>query len=375
MTKKMKALIPILLLGCPMWLFSQTISITNNSKNERKDAIVSIEWKEILSKFSKLDLTNFKVIDLETKKEIPFQLEYKGEKEVQNLLLQVSVPEKGTIQLGFEKGKPTPIESKTFARFVPERLDDFAWENDKIAYRTYGKALEGTKGDAYGLDVWVKRTDKLVIDTRYKGEKYHIDNGDGLDYYHVGHTLGAGNIAPIVKDEVIFSKNYHRYKVLDNGPLRTSFVLEYDAWKVDGMDVIATKKITIDAGSQMNKIEVNYDFAGKDTLSVVVGIIKRPQQGSILLDEKEGTTAYWEPQHGAEGTTGVGVILTTPVTGTSITKEQILTHTTYKKGIPFVYYMGAAWDKAGEITEAGKWFSYLRGFKNQQKTNLKVKIQ
>lgn len=374
MSNKLKILIPFLL-GCPMWLFSQTISIANNSKMERKDAVVSIEWKEVLAKFPKTDITNFKVIDSESKKEVPFQLEYKGEKDVQNLLVQVSVGEKATVQLGIEKGKPTPIEPKTFARYVPERLDDFAWENDKIAFRTYGKALEGTKGDAYGLDVWVKRTDKLVINTRYKGDKYHVDNGDGMDYYHVGHTLGAGNIAPIVKDEVIYSKNYHRYKVLDNGPLRTSFILEYDAWKVDGIDVTATKKVTIDAGSQMNKIEVNYDFAGKDSLSLVVGIIKRPQQGSMLLDEKEAITAYWEPQHGEDGTTGVGVILATPVTGTSITKDQILTHTTYKKGQSFVYYMGAAWDKGGEIKDSGKWFSYLRGFKNQQKNALKVKIQ
>jgi hypothetical protein len=356
-------------------VFSQTISITNNSKNERKDAIVSIEWKEILSKFPKIDITNFKVIDSESKKEVPFQLEYKGEKEVQNLLLQVSVGEKATIPLTLEKGKPTLIEPKTYARFVPERLDDFAWENDKIAYRTYGKAIEGTKGDAYGLDVWVKRTDKLVINTRYKGEKYHVDNGDGMDYYHVGHTLGAGNIAPIVGDSIIYPKNFHRWKVLDNGPLRTNFVLEYDEWMVDGMKTTVNKKFSIDAGSQMNKIEIDFKFEGKNELPVVIGIIKRPEMGAILLDEKEGTTAYWEPQHGEDGTTGIGIILTTPVTKTTITKDQILTHTTYKKGEPFVYYMGAAWDKGGEIKDSGKWFSYLKNFKNQQKSMLKVKIQ
>src|SRR3954467_2589311 len=31
--------------------------------------------------------------------------------------------------------------SKVFARYVPERLDDFAWENDKIAHRISGPAL------------------------------------------------------------------------------------------------------------------------------------------------------------------------------------------------------------------------------------------
>ncbi len=355
-------------------LFSQIISITNPSKGERKDAVVAIAWKDLLAKNPKLDAGDFKVIDVNSKKEVPCQLEFNGQKEVQNLLVQVTVGDKATVQISLERGKFTPISPKTYARVVPERLDDFAWENDKIAFRTYGKALEGTKGDAYGLDVWVKRTDKLVINTRYKGEKYHIDNGDGLDYYHVGHTLGAGNIAPIVKDEIVYPKNYHRWKILDSGALRTTFVLEYDAWMVDGMPVTATKKFTLDSGSQMNKIEVAFDFQGKDTLPIVIGIIKRPENGAINLDEKEGITAYWEPQHGADGTTGVAVILTTPVTGTSITKEQMLTHTTYKKGVPFIYYMGAAWDKAGEIKDSGKWFSYVRNYRNQQKTPLKVQI-
>ena len=372
---KKLSIVFLLSVGIKNFTFAQTISIQNNSKNERKNAVVTIPWKDVQSKFGKLDISQFKVVDQDSKSEIPFQLEFKGKKEVQNLLVQLTIPEKTTAKLTIENGQAGPFVSKTFARFVPERLDDFAWENDKIGFRTYGKALEGTKGDAFGLDVWVKRTDKLVIDTRYKLDKYHLDNGDGLDYYHVGHTLGAGNIAPIVKNEINYSKNYHRYKVLDNGPLRTTFVLEYDAWKVDGMDVTSTKTFTIDAGSQMNKIEVNFDFNGVDSLPVVVGIIKRPEQGSIMLDEKEGLTGYWEPQHGPDGTTGVGVILTTKVTGTSITKDQILTHSMYKKGVPFVYYMGAAWDKAGEITDASKWNSYLKNYKNQLKSPLKPKIQ
>jgi Domain of unknown function (DUF4861) len=373
MTNRAKTLL-LVAFSLPIWLFSQTIAITNPSKTERKDAVVAIAWKDILAKNPKLDTDNFKVVENSTKKELPFQLEFNGQKEVQNLLVQVSLGDKATVQISLEKGKPTPVSPKTFARYVPERLDDFAWENDKIAFRTYGKALEGTKGDAFGLDVWVKRTTDLIINRRYKGDKYHIDNGDGLDYYHVGHTLGAGNIAPIVKNEIVYSKNYHRWKILDSGTLRTTFILEYDAWMVDGMSVTATKKITLDAGSQMNKIEVMFDFQGKDTLPVVIGIIKRPEVGAILLDEKEATTAYWEPQHGADGTTGVSIILTTPVTGTSITKDQILTHTTYKKGVPFVYYMGAAWDKAGEIKDSGKWFSYVKAYKNGQKAPLKVKI-
>src|SRR5699024_9190524 len=126
---------------------------------------------------------------------------------------------------------------KTYCRYVPERKDDFAWENDRIAFRAYGKALEGTNEDAHGFDVWVKRTDQPVLNRRYKGNDYHNDHGDGLDYYHVGLTLGAGNIAPYTNDSIRYPGNYRKWKVLDNGPIRSTFQLFYDSWKVEGKDV------------------------------------------------------------------------------------------------------------------------------------------
>ena len=32
-------------------------------------------------------------------------------------------------------------DGATYARFVPEREDDFAWENDLVAFRAYGPAM------------------------------------------------------------------------------------------------------------------------------------------------------------------------------------------------------------------------------------------
>src|SRR4029077_11461272 len=36
---------------------------------------------------------------------------------------------------------------KAFGRFNRERFDDFVWENDRIAHRTYGKGLETWAGE------------------------------------------------------------------------------------------------------------------------------------------------------------------------------------------------------------------------------------
>ena len=41
----------------------------------------------------------------------------------------------------------TEDQFKAHGRFVRERFDDFAWENDRIAHRMYGKALETWEGE------------------------------------------------------------------------------------------------------------------------------------------------------------------------------------------------------------------------------------
>ena len=338
-----------------------TVTIKNNSALERKETVVTIKWATLLNTYPQIDTTNFVVINGNTKKQIAYQLEHKGTTAIQNLLVQVDLKAKSTLTLLIQKGKPEPFTAKTYARYVPERLDDFAWENDKIAFRAYGKALEKTEGDAYGYDVWVKRTDKMILNDRYKRNEYHIDHGDGLDYYHVGYTLGAGNMAPFVNDTIRYSANYHHWKMLDNGPLRSTFQLTFDTWNAGGIKVKATKTISIDAGSQLNRIENNYTFDNNKPLPVVVGIIRREKPGVISLNEQQGVMGYWEPTE-KEGTTGVGSILTTPVSTMSVNKTQILAKTTVNNNEPIVYYSGAAWDKAGKITNSKQWFDYLNHF-------------
>ncbi|KIO53469.1 hypothetical protein IW18_08970 [Flavobacterium hibernum] len=351
-----------------------TVTIKNNSALDRKETVVTIKWATISNAYPQIDTSNFVVINGNTKKQIAYQLEHKGTTAIQNLLVQVDLKAKSTLTLLIQKGKPAPFTAKTYARYVPERLDDFAWENDKIAFRAYGKALEKTEGDAYGYDVWVKRIDKMILNDRYKRNEYHIDHGDGLDYYHVGYTLGAGNMAPFVNDTIRYSANYHQWKMLDNGPLRSTFQLTFDTWNAGGIKVKATKTISIDAGSQLNRIENNYTFDNNKPLPVVVGIIRREKPGVISLNEQQGVMGYWEPTE-KEGTTGVGSILTTPVSTMSVNKTQILAKTTVNNNEPIVYYSGAAWDKAGKITNSKQWFHYLNHFYQQLQNPLIVIVK
>ena len=89
-----------------------------------------------------------------------------------------------------------------YARVVPERFDDMAWENDRIAHRMYGFALNSPAAAAVGerlrgsgIDVWGKRVTYPIVDRWYaKGhDQFHKDGeGEGLDLYSIGGSRGAG---------------------------------------------------------------------------------------------------------------------------------------------------------------------------------------
>lgn len=322
--------------------------------------VMEIPYAEIARQLRGIDA--FRVVDAASGEEVPYQLEYRGGEEPLNLLVQVNMPAGETLQLELREGAPAPVAAKTYARYVPERMDDFAWENDKIAFRIYGEALEGTPGDAHGIDVWVKRTPELVIDRWYESGDYHTDHGQGLDYYSVGLTLGAGDIAPYINGSLWFPKHYRGYKVLDNGPLRSTFRLDYEQWDAAGTPLKMSKLISLDAGSQLNRVEVLFESAEPATFPVAIGIVQRDEPGEHLTDKADGIMGYWEPAHGQDGTTGIGVVIGAPAEDISLTGEHLLGIVEVMTGEPLVYYTGAAWDKAGEVTSAEEWFAYLRHF-------------
>ena len=351
---------------------SKTIVVTNSLGIDRHE-LVTIPYSAFTSAFG-IDSV-FRVVNASNGTEIPYQLEMKGASSPQNILLYVSVPASGGITLAVEKSAPEPITVRTFARYVPERYDDFAWENDRVAFRMYGKALEGRPDDAQGLDLWSKRTTDLVVDKWYANGDYHTDHGEGMDYYSVGMTLGAGDIAPLEDDEIVYPKHYRGYDILDNGPLRTTFQLYYEPWQVGGKTVSVSKRYTLDVGSQLNRVEVTYTIDGDGTLPVAIGVSRRAEAGELLNEEDRGLFGYWEPTDDTHGTTGVGVVLIDGEFERFVEQpEQYLSVLTVHDGEPIVYYNGGAWDRAGNITSASEWFNYLKAIKNGKSSPLAIEI-
>jgi rhamnogalacturonyl hydrolase YesR len=347
------------------------LSLYNKTGLDRKEEVTEVPYKDFKAEI-KPD-GPFKISNALTDEEIPYQLEYKGNKNPVNLLLLLDLSPGSKIFAKITAEKPSVIEPKTYARFVPERYDDFAWENDKIAFRVYGKALEKVPNEmAYGLDIWAKRTSDLIINDWYKKADYHRDHGQGLDFYDVGLTLGAGSNAPFVNDSIYFPKNYRRYKVLDNGPLRSSFQLFYDQWNVNGTNVTESEIISLDAGSQLNRIETVYSFKGK-IMPVAIGIVKHKGEGTVLLNERKGIMGYWQPENPRNGVLGVGCVIPDINLNMKTSDQHLLSVFNVNSKKTFVYYTGGAWDKAGIIINSKEWFSYLDDFNQKLKHPVKIK--
>ncbi|MFZ4547138.1 MAG: DUF4861 domain-containing protein [Bacteroidales bacterium] len=349
------------------------ITIDNKLNIERKNEVIELDWASLVKKNASVFEATFIVIDDANGKQLPYQVIKDENQKPVMLLVQVSIEPKTSVSFSITKGIPETFKTQTYGRLIPERMDDFAWENDKIAFRMYGPALQKTGEISSGIDVWVKRTPEMIIDKWYKLNDYHKDHGEGLDCYKVGPTLGAGGIAPYSNGKIYYSNNWATYKVITSGNLRTVFELTYSPWQFNGLGITETKRITLNAGSQLNLMEITYSAKDIDTIPVAIGIVKRSEKGVMTMNENSGYISYWEPANKKFGTTGIGLVVPDNL-GMSVVENHIVAFADAINAKPFRYFQGACWEKAGEIVNEKEWENYLNEFTMKLKTPLKLTI-
>jgi hypothetical protein len=323
---------------------------------------------------------------------------------------------------------PPPIV-KTTARYVPERHDDFSWESDRIAHRVFGPALETWQAEpltSSGVDVWIKRTRNLVADVMYHTGQNYDTNWVMQDDYRVGKTRGCGGLGIWDGQKLYVSKNWRTWKLITTGPIRSEFELAYDAWDAGGGRMVSeTKRISIDAGSNLSRVESTFSSDDKSPLTVGVGLAERPGENVILKEssittkdstslgigswqtspakglavenQTEGWLAYWQPQDFAKGTTAVAMILpkdsiqiftndlpdlpasafaapTNTVQEGQPAIRNLLAIAPAEIGKPFVYYLGAGWSESGDFPDAKSWTDYVRRFAERRDQPLQVTV-
>jgi rhamnogalacturonyl hydrolase YesR len=275
---------------------------------------------------------------------------------------------------------------RAYARLVPERMDDLAWENDKVAFRVYGPALRSGPEDS-GIDVWCKRVARPVIDNWYvndlkRGMSYHKDHGEGLDAYKVGDARGCGGLGLWIDGKLVTSDTYLSAEILWTSPDVAEFhtVYQYPV-KLEGKPLFEYRvtrlrlgerlaDITSTFSSQPGKRFRNRTAGMKMPHEVAIGLNSQDKGASMTLDGETGLIAVYEPLAGSGFGTGVIVDPATVVRTARLAAtdkdgklEQALVIVRPDAQGRVAYRSGFAWGADGEITTETAWLDYLKSQK------------
>jgi pectinesterase len=255
----------------------------------------------------------------------------------------------------------TRDQFKAYGRFVRERRDDFAWENDRVAHRMYGKALETWAQEpltSSSVDVWFKRTRQLVINDWYMVDDYHRDNGDGADMYSAGKSRGCGGNGIWDAGKLYTSANFVESRTLANGPIRVMFELTYPAFDAAGARVTDVKRVTLDAGQNLNRFESRYVATASPKLQAAG--IKKHAAALVVSDKARGLLRTWEPVKADGSYFGCGIIVEPGEVVDYVEADgNVLVVTGVAPGGVATYYAGSGWDKSGDFKTVDDWDRYL----------------
>lgn len=386
-----------------------TVTVTNPLAMERSNEMVEVSMETVTDRLGLADTAQIVVLNADGQ-QVPYQITYDGK-----VIFPAAIAAGSTATYTIQTGTPEAFDVKACGRCYPERMDDMAWENDLVAFRAYGPALQAKGERGFGYDLFTKyNTTEPMLEAMYAKEldketlakiaelkktdpkaaaelsrerSYHIDHGYGMDCYAVGPTLGAGVAALMVNDTIIYPWCYKNQEILDNGPLRFTVKLEFTPLTVKGdSTVVETRLITLDAGSHLNKTAVSYSNL-KETLPIVAGIVLHEPDGAVVADAANGYITYVDPTTGPDnGKIFMGAAVPAVVKDAKTVlfsekekKERnnadghVLAVSDYEPGSEYVYYWGFAWDKA-DIKTVDAWNRYMADFAQKVRNPLTVKV-
>ncbi|TLP71973.1 DUF4861 family protein [Maribacter sp. ACAM166] len=376
----------ILFFSCSQKEKPLTILVKNTLDQERSFETISLT-KELLIVDS---LTNLGVKDVATDKLLVTQLiDNDGDGIMDELIFQPLLSPKSEKKFEIisisEANRP---ESKDYcySRFVPERTDDYAWENDRVAFRMFGPTAQkmvedGVAGGTLssGVDAWLKKVDYPIINNWYKKETetdgtYHEDTGEGLDDFHVGNSRGVGGLA-IKKDSTYyFSKNYTRWRTITTGPIRTSFYLEIADWDASGNTIKESKIVSLDRGNNFSKFKVELEGSEE----VYAGLTLHEKDGKVSGSKNKGWVSYWQPHGDSELGTGI-IANSNYFKGFEIynVEENDLNNAYAQlkvKNHKVIYYAGFGWKKRGRFNNQKEWENHLSQFADKLRSPMMVSV-
>ncbi|WP_454760224.1 glycoside hydrolase family 88 protein [Caulobacter segnis] len=259
-------------------------------------------------------------------------------------------------------GQETP---RATVRYAPERYDDILWENDRTAHRIYGPALEQYEPPSTsGVDAWGKSVRYPFMTRQLRTGDQHAYHGEGIDYYNVKTYRGAGGLGVWDGGKLWVSRNWKDYKILKDGPDAASFKVSYAPWKVgEKREVWESRTFTLPMGTNFTRLVSTFGSNAKGPITVAIGITKAPTAktaGDLRADKAKGVFSFWDVTDPDKGTMGVSLLIDPrQIVDVVETDSDWLVLVKVTPGKPFVYYMGAAWDKGLDFHSRADWETYV----------------
>lgn len=358
-----------------------TVSVSNPTDIKRNE-IVEVPVAGIC----KVAGNDFAIVD-SGGVEIPYQLTHDS-----LVVFEVSVAPASTSVYTIES-RPAVAKADTVAygNFFPGRYDDFAWENDRAAYRAYGPALQARGERSFGYDVWTKSVAVPVIEKRYYCHlntdiSYHDDHGEGMDVYSVGSTLGGGTAALLDScGEIVYPWCFSDYEILDNGPLRFAVRLDYDPFCFRGDTLRESRIITLDKGDFFNRTEVRFEGLTRPADIVSGIVIHRHNPVAYAFDQPGHSVTYADLTDNPEAGHGViyqGII--SPDADSLVYRGMpepqgdaighVLAAARINPDVPYTYYWGSGWSK-GFMPDSAIWAETVKIKSESLKNPLKITVK
>lgn len=200
---------------------------------------------------------------------------------------------------------------------------------------------------------------------RQLGRNYHDDCGEGLDFYSVGTSRGAGGLGIWYDNKLWTSRNYARHRILASGGPVASFKVSYRPWPVDVVrKVWEDRSFTLPLGTNFTRVVSTIRSDKRDPLVVGIGIAKFSTShtpGKLTVDRTAGLMSVWSEGTEAQGAMGVAIrVDPASVVDVKQDNENYLLLIRAEPGHPFVYYLGSGWSKGLDLRSRGDWERQVR---------------
>jgi len=193
-------------------------------------------------------------------------------------------------------------------------------------------------------------------------DNYHVDTGEGGDLYSAGRSRGCGGNGLWAANRLWVSRNHVSSRVLANGPIRVMFELTYEPFDVNGVMVSEVKRISLDAGQNVDHFRSIYKSEKPTALITGIGL-KKVSGERWDVNTERGWLAKWEPVEQNAGEQGL-VVIVDPKLFEKQTEDQLNLLMLARVPADNVasYWAGCCWDKGGQFADFEAWKTYVDQF-------------